>query len=157
MCFPCSSFLLPFHFFTCFSSQLPLETLSLLDSSRFLFLDHESDLFIWIGKEMKLVNDASGISYVSYLNALISRARKQSQYRCPTAKIHLIREENRSASRLLSCRLSPSHHDPFEQQLISFPNLRQYGNEEERERLYQTKLPMTNELSFREWFGGLFE
>lgn len=123
------------------TSEVRLSTLE-LRSSRLLFLDHHTHIFIWIGADLK---DPQPLE-----QAWLQISNESSKYRVPAPKI-LSFKEGSSAARWLLCRMNPSHKDSVENQRIDFPHI----PEAERVALTEALFP-TDDLSYREFIHGLF-
>lgn len=80
---------------------------------------------------------------------------KRSKHRFPMPTLHMLAEGD-SMSRRFTSRLSPSHADPPEQQLVHFPALASLSPEElsslrSKFRFYDPEA----DPSFRGWFWGV--
>jgi hypothetical protein len=126
--------------------ELPLEDLA-LQSKHILILDHHTDIFIWSGLDM------AGPEFDLLRQRCIHYAIDISMQRYPQPHIRVFTEGDSNA-RWLECRLIPSHKDPIEEQLKSFPQLRELS--QERQRLL-SKFHRTDEMSFYQYYRTLLK
>lgn len=126
---------------------MPLEDLA-LQSKHILVLDHHTDIFIWSGLDVA----GPALDYVR--QRCIQYALESSAQRYPQPHIRVFTEGDSNA-RWLECRLVPSHKDPIEEQLKSFPQLHELS-QEERQRLL-SKFHRTDEMSFYQFYRTLLK
>jgi len=111
-----------------------------LQSDKILLLDHQTDVFIWIGTQC---SDSQ-----NKLSICMKYAVEGIKHRFPNPQI-LVFKESSSMARWLQCRLIPSHKDSPEEQVESFPQLTQIP-------LQLKKFHKTDDLSFRQYCRQLF-
>ena len=123
--------------------ELPLETLA-LQSNFILYLDHVTDVFVWVGKQAKESAQSEQLR-----QTCVQLFQHQTAHRFPSPYFMSFNEGD-SMSRWLLCRLVPSHKDPPEIQEKLFPSIKLLG--EQQRRALVSKFHYTDDLSYYQYY-----
>lgn len=126
--------------------QTPLEIFA-LQSNKVVLLDHQTDLFLWIGRN---VPPAVASIQKAKCYEFIQQITKE---RFPHPQVQEFKEGT-SMARWIQCRLNPSHKDSPQEQLISFPLLANLTTEQIH--LFVKRYPKTDDLSFFQYYRSIF-
>jgi len=125
--------------------ELPMETLA-MQSNKILLLDHHDRVFVWNGQEV------CGEQFDHIRDAMQVLIDESIQNRLPTPTISWF-PEGSSMARFFISRLIPSHKDPIDRQLETFPELRLLPPQELA--CFCSKFPQTDEQSFFHYYWSI--
>ena len=127
-------------------TEIPAETLALWSNS-VIAADNYHTQIIWTGREV--MGDPQHDKLSQNCRTLL---QQRSQYRFPHPQLHVV-SENDSMSRRFTALLAPSHGDPVDYSITSFPALAQLSTEElEAVRRKFVFYDPETDPSFRSWF-----
>lgn len=124
----------------------PLEIFA-LQSNKILLLDYQTVILIWIGRSL----DSTLVSLQK--EKCMEFIKQVSKSRFPHPQVREFKEGS-SMARWLQCLLIPSHKDSPEEQLASFPPLRNLTPQQIA--AFIKRFPKTDDLSFQQYLQSIF-